>query len=71
MATVNTPLFRVPSAGIGRTGTFIALDILTHQVETTGQVSVFLTVQRLRKQRVNMVQTPVSTADRLAALFCL
>ncbi|XP_076448672.1 receptor-type tyrosine-protein phosphatase alpha-like [Babylonia areolata] len=45
------------SAGIGRTGTFIALDMLTHQADTTGKVSVFPTVRRLRNQRVNMVQT--------------
>ncbi|XP_070193053.1 receptor-type tyrosine-protein phosphatase epsilon-like isoform X2 [Littorina saxatilis] len=51
------PLLVHCSAGIGRTGTFIALDMLSYQVETTGKVSVFPTVKRLRKQRVNMVQT--------------
>ena len=37
--------------------------MLSHQAETTGKVSVFPTVKRLRKQRVNMVQTVVSRGD--------
>ncbi|XP_039400686.1 receptor-type tyrosine-protein phosphatase kappa-like isoform X2 [Mauremys reevesii] len=45
------------SAGIGRTGTFIALDILLKMARAEGSVDVFRCVQRLREQRVSMVQT--------------
>jgi len=47
------------SAGIGRTGTFIALDILTKQGETSGYVDPVGCVTMLRNQRTNMVQTKV------------
>jgi len=47
----------VSSAGIGRTGTFIALDILTEQGEELGYVDPFGCVNTLRNQRVSMVQT--------------
>ncbi|KFR17090.1 Receptor-type tyrosine-protein phosphatase kappa, partial [Opisthocomus hoazin] len=45
------------SAGIGRTGTFIALDFLLKMGKAAGKVDVFHCVQRLREQRVSMVQT--------------
>ncbi|XP_066248500.1 receptor-type tyrosine-protein phosphatase H-like isoform X2 [Euwallacea similis] len=45
------------SAGVGRTGTIIALDILTQALKEGGNVDVFNTVLELRKQRKNMVQT--------------
>ncbi|XP_065454673.1 receptor-type tyrosine-protein phosphatase kappa-like isoform X2 [Chrysemys picta bellii] len=45
------------SAGIGRTGTFIALDFLLKMARAEGSVDVFRCVQRLREQRVSMVQT--------------
>ncbi|XP_009955762.1 PREDICTED: receptor-type tyrosine-protein phosphatase mu-like, partial [Leptosomus discolor] len=45
------------SAGIGRTGTFIALDFLLKMAKAEGKVDVFHCVQRLREQRVSMVQT--------------
>ncbi|XP_063279150.1 uncharacterized protein LOC134564302 isoform X3 [Prinia subflava] len=45
------------SAGIGRTGTFIALDFLLKMGKTEGKVDVFHCVQQLREQRVSMVQT--------------
>ncbi|XP_068781728.1 receptor-type tyrosine-protein phosphatase mu isoform X3 [Struthio camelus] len=45
------------SAGIGRTGTFIALDFLLKMAKAEGKVDVFRCVQRLREQRVSMVQT--------------
>ncbi|NXA32342.1 PTPRK phosphatase, partial [Eudromia elegans] len=52
------PLFLcIFSAGIGRTGTFIALDFLLKMAKAEGKVDVFRCVQKLREQRVNMVQT--------------
>ncbi|XP_056179990.1 receptor-type tyrosine-protein phosphatase kappa-like isoform X3 [Falco biarmicus] len=45
------------SAGIGRTGTFIALDFLLKMGKAERKVDVFHCVQRLREQRVSMVQT--------------
>ncbi|XP_060595354.1 receptor-type tyrosine-protein phosphatase alpha-like [Ruditapes philippinarum] len=45
------------SAGVGRTGTFIALDILYDQGKDKGSVDVYQCVKDLRDQRVNMVQT--------------
>lgn len=45
------------SAGIGRTGTFIALDFLLKMARAEGSVDVFRCVQSLREQRVSMVQT--------------
>ncbi|XP_071436492.1 receptor-type tyrosine-protein phosphatase alpha-like [Pithys albifrons albifrons] len=45
------------SAGIGRTGTFIALDFLLKMGKAEGQVDVFQCVQQLREQRISMVQT--------------
>ncbi|BFZ11376.1 hypothetical protein BsWGS_14415 [Bradybaena similaris] len=45
------------SAGVGRTGTFIALRNVMRQAEDTGYVDVFTTVKMLRQNRVNMVQT--------------
>jgi len=47
------------SAGIGRTGTFIALDFLVDEANSTGFVNVFSCLNTLREQRVNMVQTKV------------
>ncbi|XP_053395029.1 receptor-type tyrosine-protein phosphatase kappa-like isoform X2 [Mercenaria mercenaria] len=45
------------SAGVGRTGTFIALDYLTEQGKTMGFVDVSGTVTSMRTQRVSLVQT--------------
>lgn len=50
------PLLVHCSAGVGRTGTYIALDILAHQADIMGKVSIFPTVRRLRRERVKMVQ---------------
>ncbi|XP_018646753.1 receptor tyrosine phosphatase type r2a,putative [Schistosoma mansoni] len=45
------------SAGVGRTGAFILLDILLEQMRHEKAVDVFNTVSRLRAQRNFMVQT--------------
>ena len=48
------------SAGIGRTGTFIALDALYEHGQETGYVDIMEYVQMMRKDRMNMIQTKVS-----------
>ncbi|XP_053400252.1 receptor-type tyrosine-protein phosphatase mu-like [Mercenaria mercenaria] len=53
----NHPWLVHCSAGVGRTGTFIALDILYDQGKDKGFVDVFGCVRDLRDQRVSMVQT--------------
>ncbi|XP_075704574.1 receptor-type tyrosine-protein phosphatase alpha-like [Rhinoderma darwinii] len=44
------------SAGIGRTGTFMALDILLKMARAVKKVNVFNCILQLRKNRINMVQ---------------
>ncbi|XP_055949369.1 phosphatidylinositol phosphatase PTPRQ-like isoform X2 [Argiope bruennichi] len=45
------------SAGVGRTGTFIAVDRLSQQLRSTDSIDIFGTVMELRHHRINMVQT--------------
>ena len=49
------------SAGVGRTGTFIAVDIALEQAMKEGVVDIAGIVNRLRQQRMKMVQTLVRT----------
>uniref|UniRef100_A0A4W6CP03 Tyrosine-protein phosphatase non-receptor type 9 n=1 Tax=Lates calcarifer TaxID=8187 RepID=A0A4W6CP03_LATCA len=46
------------SAGIGRTGTFCALDICLSQLQDVGSLNVCQTVRRMRSQRAFSIQTP-------------
>jgi protein tyrosine phosphatase len=48
------------SAGIGRTGTYIALDALLEEGRTTGYVDIAKFLMKMRYSRMNMIQTPVS-----------
>lgn len=47
------------SAGAGRTGCFIAVDIMLDMAENEGVVDIYNCIRELRSQRVNMVQTEV------------
>lgn len=49
----------VYSAGAGRTGCFIAVDIMLDMAENEGVVDIYNCIRELRSQRVNMVQTEV------------
>lgn len=46
------------SAGIGRTGTFITLDISILRLEETGLINIQSTVEKIRSQRSNSIQMP-------------
>uniref|UniRef100_A0A8D3E4T6 protein-tyrosine-phosphatase n=1 Tax=Scophthalmus maximus TaxID=52904 RepID=A0A8D3E4T6_SCOMX len=48
---------RYESRGAGRTGCFIAVDIMLDMAENEGVVDIFNCIRELRSQRVNMVQT--------------
>ncbi|XP_064597919.1 receptor-type tyrosine-protein phosphatase T-like [Liolophura sinensis] len=46
------------SAGVGRTGTYIALDILIEQAQKVGVLDIDNCILKLRKQRMHMIQNP-------------
>lgn len=48
------------SAGVGRTGTLVALDSLMQQLDEENQVSIFNTVCDMRHQRNFLVQSLVN-----------
>ena len=60
--TITTIALEVPfsSAGVGRTGTFITIDIALEQVKAEGVVDIYNIVNKLRHQRPHMVQALVS-----------
>lgn len=43
------------STGVGRTGTYIALDALYREGEKTGTINVPMYVRTMRKDRMNMI----------------
>ncbi|XP_061196395.1 receptor-type tyrosine-protein phosphatase alpha-like [Saccostrea echinata] len=54
---ISGPLIVHCSAGIGRTGTFIAIDYLIKQGQRDGSVDVVSCVSRIRHQRAHAIQT--------------
>ena len=59
------------SAGAGRTGTFIALDMALEQADMEGFVDIAGIINRLRQQRPKMVQTKVNYYTYLIILYCI
>ena len=47
------------SAGVGRTGTFITLDVQLKRIKKEGTVDIFGFVRNMRYKRCYMVQTEV------------
>ena len=48
------------SAGVGRSGTFIAIDIALQQTINEGYIDIVSVINKMRQQRMKMVQTAVS-----------
>ena len=48
------------SAGVGRTGTFICIDNVLDQIKKEEVVDISGAINKMRHQRMKMVQTPVS-----------
>ena len=55
----DPPILVHCSAGVGRTGTFITIDLALEQAKKEGVVDIAGIVNRLRQQRMQMVQTVV------------
>ena len=47
------------SAGVGRTGTFITIDIALEQIKAERVIGIYNIVDKLRHQRPHMVQSQV------------
>ncbi|XP_078539583.1 receptor-type tyrosine-protein phosphatase eta-like [Lissotriton helveticus] len=54
---VNSPALVHCSAGVGRTGTFIAIDHIIYQMEREKTIDIYSIVHNLRMHRTLMVQT--------------
>lgn len=52
----NHPIIAHCSAGVGRSGTFIALDRILQHIRTHNQVDIFSIVCEMRRERCHMVQ---------------
>lgn len=53
----NLHLLLTYSAGVGRTGTLIAIDIIIQRLKQEKKINIYELVKQLRTQRVKMVQS--------------
>ena len=59
------------SAGVGRTGTFITIDHVLEQVEKEGVVDIAGVINKIRTQRMKLVQTVVGLPlHPVLSVFC-
>lgn len=58
----GAPGCSLPSAGTGRTGCYIVLDVMLDMAECEGVVDIYNCVKTLCSRRVNMIQTEVGDA---------
>nr|CAB3265291.1 receptor-type tyrosine-protein phosphatase epsilon-like [Phallusia mammillata] len=56
LQNTNAPIIVHCSAGVGRTGTYIAMDTLFHKLDDKGTVNVPQTVLKMRENRIDMIQ---------------
>lgn len=61
-------IFLSLSAGVGRSGTFIALDRVLQHIQKHDYADIFGIVHEMRKERVWMVQNEVSEKYILSSL---
>ena len=54
----------VYSAGVGRTGTLITIDIALEQVKAEGVVGIHNIVDKMRHQRPHMIQSQVCILNK-------
>ena len=57
--------FCILSAGVGRTGSFLAIHLALEQAKTKGYVDIPAIIFSLRRQRMKMVQTQVIKLSKL------
>ena len=62
---------RVPSAGVGRTGTFIVIDGMIDMMHGEQMVDVFGSVSRIREQRCQLIQTDVGRGGGAGVVLAL
>ena len=60
----GVPLLVHCSAGVGRTGTFIALDAMTERLRAEDSLNIYSYLRDMRRRRTLMVQTEVSRCER-------
>lgn len=65
----SSPIVVHCSAGIGRTGTFLAIDISLRELEATGTVNIQKAVEKIRRQRAFCIQTEEQYAFCYAAVL--
>ena len=59
------------SAGVGRTGTFITIDHILEQVGREGVVDIPGAINKIRRQRMKLVQTVVCTVCILLSYYLI
>ncbi len=55
----KNPGFSLLRAGVGRTGTYIAIDAMIEKIQQEGKIDIYDFVSQMRRERHLMVQTVV------------